>query len=334
MSEEIKIVKADASHYDDVKRIMVQAWTPIRKSKHERIGEDIASFNAVGDWKENQFSTIKERIDAGCGYVALVDANVAGFVTYRDADSIGDMIQIGYNAVDTSYKGRGLGTKMYDLVLGEAKKNGYKYARVHTDLDDNHAPARRSYAKAGFDRGLEEIIYYMHLDKRPDVKVNEDVVMVPATEKHLDEILKITVAAWTPIYDLRKKLLGEQLHKRLFTGWEIPKCESVKKAVLANEVYAAMLNGKVVGFITVRISGPNGEMLTLCNNAVNPEYAGKGIGSAMYKFVLDKAQENGAKYASVHTGLDDAHAPARKAYERVGFDRNTSIGSVNYYQMF
>ena len=34
-------------------------------------------------------------------------------------------------------------------------------------------------------------------------------------------------------------------------------------------------------------------------------------------------------YAKVHTGLDDAHARARRAYERAGFD--ISHQEVNYY---
>jgi len=34
-------------------------------------------------------------------------------------------------------------------------------------------------------------------------------------------------------------------------------------------------------------------------------------------------------YAKVQTGLDEAHAPARRAYERAGF--KTRLESVAYY---
>ena len=35
-------------------------------------------------------------------------------------------------------------------------------------------------------------------------------------------------------------------------------------------------------------------------------------------------------YAKVATGLDDAHAPARRAYERAGFD--IKVEDVTYYK--
>lgn len=37
----------------------------------------------------------------------------------------------------------------------------------------------------------------------------------------------------------------------------------------------------------------------------------------------------GMKYATVSTGLDDGHAPARRAYEKMGFSKN--LPSVKYY---
>ena len=51
----------------------------------------------------------------------------------------------------------------------------------------------------------------------------------------------------------------------------------------------------------------------------------------MYTFALDYFRREGMKMAMVHTGLDEAHAPARKAYERMGFDR--TIPEVLYFKM-
>ncbi len=41
----------------------------------------------------------------------------------------------------------------------------------------------------------------------------------------------------------------------------------------------------------------------------------------MYQFALDDLKRRGAEIASVGNGGDAAHAPARKAYDAVGFDR-------------
>jgi len=46
--------------------------------------------------------------------------------------------------------------------------------------------------------------------------------------------------------------------------------------------------------------------------------------------VLGLFREACLKYASVTTGLDPGHAPARKAYEKAGF--NLRREDVTYYQ--
>ena len=84
--------------------------------------------------------------------------------------------------------------------------------------------------------------------------------------------------------------------------------------------------GAVVGFITWFINGPFGE---ICNNGALKSSGLKGIGQTMYRYVLDRFRQEGVKVAKVTTGLDWAHAPARRAYERAGFKRH--LDSTTYY---
>ncbi|MBR4662439.1 MAG: hypothetical protein IKO93_01065 [Lentisphaeria bacterium] len=49
----------------------------------------------------------------------------------------------------------------------------------------------------------------------------------------------------------------------------------------------------------------------------------------MYRYILEKFRQEGVKVAKVTTGLDWAHAPARRAYERAGFKRH--LDSTTYY---
>ena len=65
------------------------------------------------------------------------------------------------------------------------------------------------------------------------------------------------------------------------------------------------------------------------NNAVSPAHQGHGIGEQMYVFVLERMREAGMKAAVVTTGGDDAHAPARRAYEKVGF--SGAVPSLEYH---
>jgi hypothetical protein len=50
----------------------------------------------------------------------------------------------------------------------------------------------------------------------------------------------------------------------------------------------------------------------------------------MYRHVLERFRGLGLRFAHVDTGLDDAHIPARRAYEAVGFDR--AVPGVEYWQ--
>jgi GNAT superfamily N-acetyltransferase len=65
------------------------------------------------------------------------------------------------------------------------------------------------------------------------------------------------------------------------------------------------------------------------NNAVSPAHQGHGVGAQMYVFVLERMREAGMKAAIVTTGGDDAHAPARRAYEKVGF--SGAVPSLEYH---
>ena len=89
-------------------------------------------------------------------------------------------------------------------------------------------------------------------------------------------------------------------------------------------------NGKIVGFIMFQLDYDR-KLGTINSNAADPLAGEKGVGHEMYTFALDYFQKQGMKMAMVHTGLDEAHAPARKAYERMGFDRK--LPEVLYFKM-
>ena len=157
----------------------------------------------------------------------------------------------------------------------------------------------------------------------------DNVEIIPACECHMDSVSKIAIDAWTPIREEFKKLLGEEVYNSQFTDWQSKKTESVKKQLLSGKGYVAIMNNKVAGFISYMIHADTntGEILA---NAVSVDARGMGIGSKMYDFVTDKMKAEGAEFVTVHTGLDDAHAPARRAYEKAGF--SASLPSIQYYK--
>jgi len=153
----------------------------------------------------------------------------------------------------------------------------------------------------------------------------------PATLDDIDAIVEIAMRAWEPIWEERAGVLGEELMRADCGGDPRErKAENLRGHCEwdLSTVYVTELNGQVVGFITFAPFWDN-SILEIANNAVDPEYQGRGLGAAQYEHVLVWGRAKGLKYAKVTTGLDECHAPARAAYKRVGFDR--SIPSVTYY---
>ncbi len=65
-------------------------------------------------------------------------------------------------------------------------------------------------------------------------------------------------------------------------------------------------------------------------NAVNADCPGEGLGEKLYAFALRRMKEAGMKLATVGTSGDDAHAPARRAFEKVEFA--AAILPLNLYK--
>ena len=139
-------------------------------------------------------------------------------------------------------------------------------------------------------------------------------------EDETETIADIAVRAWTPIYESRRPVMGDEFFSRYHKDWRRDKGDQVRNAARARPgtVWVTEIDGRIVGFTTFRIDEEKGYG-EICNNAVDPEFQGKGIGTQQHREVLNVFREKGLTHATVHTGLDPAHAAARKSYEKLGF---------------
>ncbi|TNJ65020.1 GNAT family N-acetyltransferase [Paenibacillus hemerocallicola] len=151
------------------------------------------------------------------------------------------------------------------------------------------------------------------------------------TENDLERVMAITVAAWTPVYNGYLQAMGPDIFHTVHEGWQ----ERKKRSILSScrngngvSVYVVEIGGDVAAFIGYRVDTEQ-KCGVIWDNAVDPAYQGRGIASAMYRFVLEKMKERGMTVAAVVTGGDEAHIPARRAYEKAGFDK--VVPSVRYY---
>ncbi len=138
----------------------------------------------------------------------------------------------------------------------------------------------------------------------------------------LESVMALANKAWQGIRKMSREALGDFISD-IFNpaGDALSKGLQLKEQIESGNYRIAVCEyeGKVVGFITWAVSGNVAE---ICNNAADADAGVKGIGQTMYRYVLDDCKKSGAKVIKVTTGLDHAHAPARRAYERAGFKKH------------
>jgi ribosomal protein S18 acetylase RimI-like enzyme len=147
----------------------------------------------------------------------------------------------------------------------------------------------------------------------------------------VDTIVGIALAAWEPIFRYYRQEMGEELFQAVFPDWRAEKARQVEDACRPGSgacVCVAEQEGQVVGFATYYANRSGvGE---IGNNAVHPDRQGRGIGSRMYRYVFERLRALGMRYVKVSTGGDPAHAPARGAYQKAGFE--VGLPGVDYYR--
>jgi GNAT superfamily N-acetyltransferase len=148
----------------------------------------------------------------------------------------------------------------------------------------------------------------------------------------MDRLQEIRRAAFAPVFASFRSILGAEIYELAQR-----RDDEAQEGLLASllpadsgwELFVAQSSAEIVGFCSVRLNHETtvGEMGL---NAVDPAHRGKGIGTAMYEFAVARLKEAGMKVATVGTGGDPSHAPARRAYRKAGFE--VEIPSVWMYR--
>lgn len=144
-------------------------------------------------------------------------------------------------------------------------------------------------------------------------------------------LMDIGNRAWQGIYRMFRETYGEELFETIVPDSTTVKGEQVRSHCTAHPERTLVCeeDGRIVGFITFQLDPERG-IGTIGNNAVDPDCGLKGIGQQMYAAVFERFRQAGMRFAKVTTGMDEAHAPARRAYERAGF--HIRHEDVTYYR--
>lgn len=159
----------------------------------------------------------------------------------------------------------------------------------------------------------------------------DDLILRELRDEDVAELQEIAVAAWEPVFASFHRLVGPEIFAIVYTGWR----DEIREQIGAEcrgergaKMVVAEVAGRPVGFAGYYLN-PKTRIGEISNNAVHPGYQNRGIATRMYECVLGQMRAAGMRVAQVGTGGDPSHAPARRAYQKVGFERG--IPSVTYF---
>ena len=134
-----------------VVELSLRASAPVFASLERMLGS--AVFGRLHpDWREDQRLAVMEvcASQETRVWVAEVNGEPVGFVSTGVFDSERSMGEISMLAVDPDHQSGGIGTALTEFALDRLKEAGMRVALVETGGDPGHAPARRTYERAGF----------------------------------------------------------------------------------------------------------------------------------------------------------------------------------------
>ena len=131
-------------------------------------------------------------------------------------------------------------------------------------------------------------------------------------------IIDLSLRAWSPVFRSFHAVWGSPLYDRFYPDWEQSQTDDVVAALDANPTWVVVAHNDVAGFVNVRFDDETliGEIYMI---AVDPDHQQQGLATFLTEHALAEMQSRGMTIATVSTGGDPGHAPARATYERNGF---------------
>jgi ribosomal protein S18 acetylase RimI-like enzyme len=149
------------------------------------------------------------------------------------------------------------------------------------------------------------------------------VRIVPYDSTRRDEVVAVTLAAWTPVFAKTMSEVPRFAYDAFYPkGWEARQSADVQ-ALLESEpqnIWLAMADGEVAGFAGIRLH-PEDRMGEIFILAVSPHRQRQGIGRMLMDHAEAIIRTAGMTMVMVETIDDTGHEPARRAYEASNYVR-------------
>lgn len=132
-------------------------------------------------------------------------------------------------------------------------------------------------------------------------------------------VVTLSLSAWAPVFASLKEEMDPAIYQHFYPDWRQCQKESVESVCddPNAKVFVAIEEGEVAGFVAIYFRSETfGEIYMI---AVDPAFQKRQIGRALTDFASRWMCEQGIVVAMVETGNDPGHAPARKLYEKSGY---------------
>jgi ribosomal protein S18 acetylase RimI-like enzyme len=141
-------------------------------------------------------------------------------------------------------------------------------------------------------------------------------------KEDLGRVLELSIAAWEPVFESFRHLLGEQLYYLAFPDWRESQPRAVRSICLSDEteVWVGVRDGLIAGFLATRLdlaSEPLAGEIEMI--AVDPSYQRSGVATELMEHAIQRFHDTGVRLVTITTGGDRGHDPARGLYEKAGF---------------
>jgi GNAT superfamily N-acetyltransferase len=145
----------------EVVELSVRAWAPVFDSLRTALGAPMFALQFPEGWEAAQRAAVAQVAGGPHVWVAEDGGAVAGFVAVGldRATRTGEIVMV---AVDPVRQRRGIGRALTGFAVEWMREQGMTVGMVDTGGDPGHAPARRTYERAGF-RPLPIARYFIAL---------------------------------------------------------------------------------------------------------------------------------------------------------------------------
>lgn len=143
----------------------------------------------------------------------------------------------------------------------------------------------------------------------------------PYRRNDLPQVRAVAARAFAPVFSSIRTRVGEPLASLAYgtaRNNQIDRLNTICLPEAVRDLLVVECGQRVIGFGHVLLDYDR-KIGEIGLNAIDPPHQGKGYGRKLHAMMLDRMRAAGMCVATVHTGQDDAHAPALRAYMRAGF---------------